>query len=74
MILEKLFRYSIIAFHRAGGRGYGGPEYVFRYREPRVRFDSTASRFRIHPGLIEVLGLKKVTLQASGDVEEDDER
>jgi len=66
VILEKLFRYSIIAFYRAGGRGYGGSEYVFRYREPRVRFDTTASRFRIHPGLIEVLGLKKITVQEVG--------
>ncbi len=61
-ILEKLYDYSIIGFYRAGGRGYGGSEYVFRYREPRTKFDSTAFRFRVHPGLIEVLGLKKTTL------------
>lgn len=61
-ILEKLYDYSIVGFYRAGGRGYGGSEYVFRYKEPRTKFDTTASRFRVHPGLIEVLGLKKVTL------------
>jgi hypothetical protein len=58
-ILEKLYSFSLIGFYRAGGRGFGGSEYMFRYREPRTRFDSTASRFRIHPGLIEVLGLKR---------------
>jgi hypothetical protein len=61
-ILEKLYNYSIIAFYRAGGGGYGGSEYVFSYKEPRTKFDSTAFRFRVHPGLVEVLGLKKTTL------------
>jgi len=60
-ILEKLYSYSIIGFYRAGGRGYGGSEYVFRYKEPRTKFDPTAFRFRVHPGLVEVLGLKKST-------------
>lgn len=65
-VLEKLYEYSIIGFYRAGGRGYGGSEYVFRYKEPRTKFDSTSIRFRVHPGLIEVLGLKKVTVQHDG--------
>lgn len=65
-ILEILYQFSIIGFYRAGGRGYGGSEYVFRYREPRTRFDVTANRFRVHPGLIEVLGLKKKTI-SEGD-------
>ena len=45
--------------NRAGGRGFGGSEYMFKYREPRTRFDPTSARFRIHPGLIEVMGLKR---------------
>ncbi|HUO43953.1 MAG TPA: hypothetical protein VMT94_03445 [Burkholderiales bacterium] len=57
--LEALYDYSLIGFYRAGGRGFGGSEYMFKYRELRARFDSTAIRFRIHPGLIEVMGVKK---------------
>jgi hypothetical protein len=58
-ILEQLYDYSFIGFYRAGGRGFGGSEYMFKYRESRTRFDPTSSRFRIHPGLIEVMGLKR---------------
>jgi hypothetical protein len=58
-ILERLYEFSIIGFYRAGGRGFGGSEYMFRYRESRARFDPSSTRFRIHPGLIEVLGLKR---------------
>ncbi len=57
--LESLFDYSFIGFYRAGGRGFGGSEYAFKYLEPRTRFDHTATRFRIHPGLIEELDLKR---------------
>jgi hypothetical protein len=63
--LEELYNFSIIGFYRPGGRGYGGSEYVFKYKEPKTRFDATAARFRIHPGLIEVLGLKRYTLGSS---------
>lgn len=42
-----------------GKKGSGGSEYMFKYREPRTRFDPTSSRYRIHPGLIEVMGLKR---------------
>ena len=58
--LERLFDFCFIGFYRAGGRGFGGSEYAFKYREPRIRFDQTSSRYRIHPGLIEVMGLKRV--------------
>lgn len=58
-VLERLYDFSFIGFYRAGGRGFGGSEYMFKYREPRTRFDPTSSRFRIHPGLIEVMGLKR---------------
>jgi hypothetical protein len=57
--LEKLYEYSFIGFYRAGGRGFGGSEYMFKYREGKARFDPTSTRFRIHPGLIEVMGLKR---------------
>jgi hypothetical protein len=57
--LERLYDFSFIGFYRAGGRGFGGSEYTFKYREPRVHFDSTSTKYRIHPGLIEVLGLKR---------------
>ena len=58
-VLERLYEFSFIGFYRAGGRGFGGSEYFFRYRDPRTRFDATATRYRIHPGLIEVLGVKR---------------
>ncbi|NTU73974.1 hypothetical protein HGB07_07510 [Candidatus Roizmanbacteria bacterium] len=57
--LEALYDYSFIGFYRAGGRGFGGSEYMFNYRELRKRFEITATRFRIHPGLIEVMGVKR---------------
>lgn len=58
--LQQLFLFSIIGYYRPGGRGYGGSEYVFRYKEPVSSFDPAAARFRVHPGLIEFLGLKRV--------------
>jgi hypothetical protein len=63
--LEQLYDFSLIGFYRPGGRGYGGSEYVFKYKEPRTRFDPTATRFRIHPGLIDILGLKRFTMADS---------
>jgi len=57
--LKELFEFSVIGFYRAGGKGYGGSEYVFRYKEPRTAFDQSAARFRVHPGLSDVLGLKR---------------
>jgi len=60
LALERLYMFSFVGFYRAGGRGFGGSEYIFKYREPRTRFDNTATRFRVHPGLIEVMGLKRV--------------
>ena len=57
--LERLYDLSLLGFYRAGGRGFGGSEYLFKYREGKTRFDPTSTRFRVHPGLIEVLGLKR---------------
>ena len=57
-VLRSLFAFSIVGFFRSGGKGYGGSEYVFKYEDPRAQFDDTAQRFRLHYGLIDVLGLK----------------
>ncbi len=61
-IIEELYNFSVVGFYKAGGRGFGGSEYVFRYRESKTRFDPTAVRLRVHPGLIEVLGLRRSQL------------
>lgn len=61
--LQELYDFSLIGFYRPGGGGYGGSEYIFKYKDARVRFDSTATRFRVHPGLIDALGLKKSTFK-----------
>jgi hypothetical protein len=66
-ILAALYRFSIIGFYRAGGKGLGGAEWVFRYREPGTAFDVNASKFRVHTGLLDVLGLKKFTWGSGGD-------
>jgi hypothetical protein len=58
--LNELYAFSVVGFYRPGGRGFGGSEYVFKYKEPQTKFDSSAARFRVHPGLMEVLGLKRV--------------
>jgi hypothetical protein len=55
--LERLFNFSVVGYLKPGGRG-GGSEYVWRYRDPRARFDSTAEVFRVHPGFKEALDLK----------------
>lgn len=56
--LSDLFAFSIISYLRPGGRG-GGSEYVWRYKDPRARFDSNIDSFRVHPGFKEVLGLTR---------------
>ena len=60
-VLQDLYDFSLVGFYRPGGKGYGGSEYVFRYKENRARLDMSASIYRVHPGLIEELGLKRVT-------------
>lgn len=57
-ILKAFFEFSIIGFYRAGGGGYGGSEYVFKYKEPKTQFDETSKKFQVHGGLVDVLGLK----------------
>lgn len=58
-ILKALFEFSVIGFYRVGGSGYGGSEYIYKYKDSRSQFDESAQNFRLHPGLMEVLGLKK---------------
>lgn len=62
-ILKSLYDFSVIGYYRAGGSGYGGSEYIFKYKDSRTNFDENARLFRIHPGLIETLGLKRSTIQ-----------
>lgn len=59
IILKALFEFSVIGFYKAGGMGYGGSEYVFKYVDRKAQFDSSAEKFRIHLGLLEVLNLKR---------------
>lgn len=54
--LRDMFSFSIVSYLKSGGRG-GGSEYVWRYRDPRARFDPAADDYRVHPGLKETLGL-----------------
>ncbi|WP_155864557.1 P-loop ATPase, Sll1717 family [Deinococcus ficus] len=56
--LKDLFEFSIIGFLRSGGRA-GGTTTIYKYKEPNVSFDHAAKRFRVHPGLIEVLDLRR---------------
>ncbi len=65
--MKSLFEFSIIGYYKAGGSGFGGSEYIFRYRDLKARFDENAKTFRVHPGLIETLGLKRSTSQAPED-------
>ena len=58
IVLRQLFEFSVIGYQRTGGIG-GGSEYLWRYLDPTVRFDEAAANFRVHPGFMEALGLKK---------------
>jgi hypothetical protein len=59
-ILSQLFEFSVIGYYRPGGLA-GGAEYVWHHKDRRALFNENASTYRIHPGLIEVLGLRKYT-------------
>ena len=68
--LRRLFDFSVVAYQKAGGAG-GGSAYVWRYLDQRARFDESATYFRVHPGLIEALGLKRYSHKAGEDEEAD---
>lgn len=54
--LGQLFEFSVVGYLKPGGRG-GGSEYVWRYRDPRARFNASSESFRVHPGFKEALDL-----------------
>ncbi|WP_420856231.1 P-loop ATPase, Sll1717 family [Streptomyces abyssalis] len=56
--LSQLFEFSVVGYLKPGGRG-GGSEYVWRYRDPRARFNAASEVFRIHPGFKEALDLSR---------------
>jgi hypothetical protein len=58
-ILAQLFSFSVIGFYAAGGKGYGGAEYVFKYKDPSADFNRHAAAFQVHLGLLEALNLKR---------------
>ena len=58
-LLKSFFEFSIIGFYRVGGGGYGGSEYVYKYKDEKVAFDIQAEKLRVHPALMEYLQLKK---------------
>lgn len=58
-ILERLFDFSVIGFYRAGGSGYGGSEYVYKYIDQRAEFNRSAEKFRVHWGLVDTLGIRQ---------------
>jgi hypothetical protein len=55
--LELLYRFSIVGFTKFGGGGYGGSAVAFRYKDPAVSFDPSATRFHVHAGLKDALEL-----------------
>lgn len=60
--MKSLFEFSIVGYYSAGGGGFGGAEYIFKYKNLNSKFDENARSFRIHPGLLETLSLKRTTL------------
>lgn len=57
LILRRLFDFSVVGYERIGG-AKGGSGYVWRYLDSSIRFDGSATRFKVHPGLKEAFGLK----------------
>jgi hypothetical protein len=59
-ILTQLFEFSVIGYYRPGGVT-GGAEYVWHHKDRRALFNENAATYRVHSGLIEVLGLRRYT-------------
>lgn len=84
-ILGDLFEYSVVGYYQPGGAGYGGGQYIFRYKSPRASFNPRAQSFQVHLGLQEALALKRYrrssrapspvneNTAASADVEQDED-
>ena len=60
-ILGILFDFSLVGYYAPGGGGFGGSEYIWKYKDVRSQFNEAALNYRIHAGLKEVLGLRKFT-------------
>ncbi len=60
-ILSTLFDFSLVGYYSPGGGGFGGSEYIWKYKDVRSQFNEAALNYRIHAGLKEVLGLRKFT-------------
>jgi len=58
-ILTELFEFSIVGYYQLGGAGYGGAEFVFRYKSPQAKFNTGAKSFQVHLGLSKALALKR---------------
>jgi hypothetical protein len=56
--LSELFEFSVVGYLKPGGRG-GGSEYVWRYLDPRARFNVEADVYRVHAGFKEALDLTR---------------
>ncbi|MEX2274886.1 MAG: hypothetical protein WEA10_04895 [Actinomycetota bacterium] len=56
--LASLFEFSVVGYLKPGGRG-GGSEYVWRYLDPRARFNPAADTYRVHAGFKEALDLTR---------------
>ncbi len=65
-ILSQLFEFSVIGYYRPGGVT-GGAEYVWHHKDRRALFNENAATYRVHPGLIEVLGLRRYTYDRTND-------
>jgi hypothetical protein len=63
-LLSQLFEFSIVGYYAPGGKGYGGAQYVFRYKSPKAVFNLNASSYQIHLGLLEALNLKRYSKAA----------
>jgi hypothetical protein len=55
--LKALFEFSVVGFLAAGGHG-AGSKYVWRYLDPKTKFNSMARNFQVHMGLKEEFELK----------------
>ncbi len=65
-ILGELFEFSMVGFYQPGGGGYGGAQYVFRYKSPQAKFNPNAASYQIHLGLQDTLGLKRYRRKGKG--------
>jgi hypothetical protein len=55
--LRLLYAFSVLAYERRSG--YGGTSWVFRYTNPEAGWDTSAARFKVHPGLQEYAKLRE---------------